>query len=409
MPTGALKRVLGLGECVFFGVGVILGAGIYAIIGEAAAFAGNMLWLAFAGASLAALLTACAYAELVGMYPRAGGEYAYARAALGERAALVLGSTITLNGIVSGATIAVGFAGYLVQLVAVPRVLAALGIVLALLAVNAAGIRQSSRMNIAFTLIELGGLVFVLTAALPSVGSVDLLAPPPTGVDGLCVAAALSFFAYIGFEDVVKLAEETRDPERTIPKALFLSAAIVMALYGLVAVAAVSAVPPTELAAGHSPLAAVIATRHGRIGVAAISVIALFSTSNSILSNMLGSSRVLRGMTERRPRLAALARVWPRTGTPVIGLALIAALMAAFTLIGEIRVIALIGNFFIFLTFLIVNACVVVLRIRRPEAKRHFRIRGSVRGVPVLPVVASLLLLVLIGYSVRGLVLAGLD
>lgn len=151
MPDGELKRVLGLGECVFFGVGAIVGAGVYAILGEAAGAAGNMLWLAFAVASATAVLTACSYAELVGMFPRSGGEYAYAQAALGERVAVVVGLLIALNGIVAGATIAVGFAGYLARLVAVPRVVGALAVVVALALVNIAGVRQSSRANIAMT------------------------------------------------------------------------------------------------------------------------------------------------------------------------------------------------------------------------------------------------------------------
>src|SRR5690606_37579950 len=139
----------------------------------------------------------------------------------------------------------------------------------------------------------------------------------------------------------------------------------------------------------------------------AISAVALFSTANSILSNMLGSSRVLRGLSQPRPLLRLLAFVSPRTGTPVVALGLVAAAMAAFSRIDDLRTIALISNFVIFATFTIVNACVITLRLRRPELQRTFRVRGSVRGVPVPPVIACVLLLTLAAYGVHGLVVAG--
>lgn len=406
MAEAQLRRVLGLGECLFFAIGVIVGAGIYAILGEAAASAGNMLWLAFLGAAATALLTALAYAELVSMYPRSGGEYVYAKAGLGLRLAVVIGVMMALNGVVAGATIALGFAGYFAQLVAVPQPVAALGVLVVLVTVNVAGIRQSSITNIVLTVVELGGLVFVIVAAAPTLGAVDLLAWPSEGVTGLCTAAALSFFAYIGFEDIVKLAEETREPERTIPRALLLAGAIVGAFYLAIAVLAVSAVPAAELRAGGSPMAAIVGPRYGQAGVIAISIVALFSTSNSILSNMNGSSRILLDLGRDRRALRALARIEPGTGTPVRALLLVAALMLACSLIGDLKTAALIGNLFIFATFLLVNVCVIALRLREPDAPRPFRIRGSVRGVPVIPVVGVMMLAVMLAFCVRGLLVA---
>lgn len=407
MADARLKRVLGLAECIFFAVGVIVGAGIYAVIGEAAAFAGNMLWLAFLAASLTAVLTALAYAELVAMYPRSGGEYVYAKAAVGERLAVALGLLMALNGVVSGSTIALAFAGYLAQLVVVPHLVAVAGVVAVLAAVNTAGIRHSSITNIVLTTLEIGGLVFVVVAAAPAIGQVDLLLWPAEGITGLCTAAALSFFAYIGFEDVVKLAEETKAPERTIPRALLIATAIVTVIYLVVAISAISSVPAAELRAGHSPMAAIVGPHYGRAGVIAISVLALFSTANSILSNMMGSSRVLLGMGRDRPRLEALGRVAKRTGTPVRALLLVAGLMIAFSLIGDLKTVALVSNLFIFSTFILVNACVIALRIRQPDVPRPFRIPGSVRNVPVISVLAIAMLLTLLGFCIRGLVVSG--
>src|SRR5690606_33438564 len=138
-------------------------------------------------------------------------------------------------------------------------------------------------------------LVFVVIAAAPSLGDVDLMTPAAGGAHGLATAAALAFFAFIGFEDLIKLAEETRRPERTMPRALLITWAIVTVIYVVVAITAVSAVPAAELHGAEGPLARVVAGRFGAAGVAAISIVALFSCANSILSNMLGSSRLLRG------------------------------------------------------------------------------------------------------------------
>jgi len=328
---------------------------------------------------------------------------------LPARLAVALGLLMALNGVVSGSTIALAFAGYLAQLIVVPQLVAVAGVVAVLAAVNTAGIRHSSITNIVLTILEIGGLVFVVVAAAaPAIGRVDLLQWPADGVAGLCTAAALSFFAYIGFEDVVKLAEETKAPERTIPRALLIATAIVTVIYLVVAVAAISSVPAAELRAGHSPMAAIVGPHYGRAGVIAISVLALFSTANSILSNMMGSSRVLLGMGRDRPRLKALGRVARRTGTPVRALLLVAGLMIAFSLIGDLKTVALVSNLFIFSTFILVNACVIALRVKQPDVPRPFRIPGSVRNVPVISVLAIIMLLVLLGFCIRGLVVSGI-
>ena len=233
-----LKRTLGLAECIFFGVGSILGAGIYTLIGKVAGLSGNFIWLSFGIAAITALFTAFSYAELSAAFPTAGGEYEYAKRAFGKRTGVFLGMIISLNGIISGATVSVGFAGYLAGLTGIAMLAGALGIIGLVFAINASGIRESSVVNIIFTLIEAGGLFFVIYAAFPSIGQVDYMELPPGGVNSILAASALAFFAYIGFEDIVKLAEETTTPEKNIPRALLISSAIVIVVYSLVAVCA---------------------------------------------------------------------------------------------------------------------------------------------------------------------------
>ncbi|HEY1009803.1 MAG TPA: amino acid permease, partial [Daejeonella sp.] len=222
-----LKRTLSLAECIFFGVGSILGAGIYTIIGKVAGYAGNLTWLSFLIASFTALLTAFSYAELSAAYPKAGGEYVYTKKAMGVKAGTAIGFIIALNGIISGATVAVGFGGYLGELLDAPIVLGALGIIGVIFLVNVSGIRESSLINIIFTVIEFSGLVLVIVSAFSKIGSVNLFEGTNSGNTSVLIAASLGFFAFIGFEEIVKLAEETKNPRKTIPIALFIASGIV--------------------------------------------------------------------------------------------------------------------------------------------------------------------------------------
>lgn len=398
-----LKRTLSVGQCIFFGVGSILGAGIYTIVGKVAGWSGNLLWLSFLLASVTALFTAFSYAELSAAFPKAGGEYEYAKRAFGKKTGVVLGGIISINGIISGATVALGFAGYFTQLFDVHTLVAALGIILVIFGVNISGIRQSSAINIIFTLIEGGGLLFVIYSAFPQLGGANYFEPSPKGVNGFFTGAALAFYAFIGFEEIVKLSEETTNPQKNIPRALFSACVIVMIVYSAVTLCAISAVPAQQLAASKSPLAEIVGSRFGQTGIVIISIVALFSTSNTILSNMLGSSRVLLNISRETKEVRAFAYVSPGRQTPVAALALILIIMAPLVLIGNIETIAMIANVFIFTTFLLVNLAVIVLRKKEKNLKRPYRIPGSIQDIPIFSVLGILFTFFLLGYNLYGL------
>lgn len=400
-----LKRTLGLAECIFFGVGSILGAGIYTLIGKVAGLSGNFIWLSFLIASVSALFTAFSYAELSAAFPKAGGEYMYAKKAFGKKTGIFLGVTISLNGIVSGATVAIGFAGYLAELIGINLLIGSLAIIVLIFLVNISGIKQSSVVNIIFTIIEAGGLLFVIYSAFPSIGKINYIELPPKGYNGILEASALAFFAYIGFEEIVKLAEETKNPEKNIPRALFISSVIVIVIYSLVTVCAVSVIPYEELGKSESPLADIISKKNGKTGVVIISVIALFATANTILSNMLGSSRVLLNMSKETKALKLLSYVSLKRKTPLAALILILIIMCGFALIGNIETIARIATVFIFITFIIVNLSVIVLRIRDKEMVRPYRIPLSIKNIPVISVLGILTTLVLLSYSIYSLII----
>jgi basic amino acid/polyamine antiporter, APA family len=308
-----------------------------------------------------------------------------------------------MNGVISGATVAVGFAGYFTQLVPLPTLIASLAVIGLLFLINVTGIRESSTINIIFTIIETGGLFFVIFSALSHFGSADYMKLFERGINGFFTGAALAFYAFIGFEEIVKLAEETKNPQKNIPRALFTACVIVMIMYTIVTLAAISAKSAEQLAVSKSTLADIVSSEYGRTGALIISVIALFSTSNTILSNMLGSSRVLLNVAKEKKKLSKLAYVSPKRKTPVAALILIGIAMALFALIDNIETIAMIANLFIFTTFLLVNIAVIVLRKKDKDLERPFFIPFNIKNVPVFSLIAILLVLFLLGYNVYGL------
>jgi APA family basic amino acid/polyamine antiporter len=407
-----LKRELGLVEVTLSGIGIILGAGIYALIGEGAALAGNALWLSFAISATIAIFTGLSYAELSAMFPRAGAEYEYVKVALGTRAAFVIGWLIILAGIIAASAVAIGFAGYASALAGIGPALSGLdhflfaaGLVIGLSLLLTRGIKISALFASLFTLVEIGGLLLVILIGFPSLGTVDYL-EMPLGPPGVLTAAALVFFAYIGFEDVVKLAEETRMPERNIPMGLLLAMAVSIVLYILVSVSAVSIAGWEALSASEAPFAAIAGMALGGGASILISAIALFATANTVLLLLLATSRICYGMAAAGQLPAVLGSVHATYGTPVWATLVVGAWASLFTLAGSISFVAELTNFALFLTFMVINATVILLRVRLPRHPRPFAVPGSLRGIPLLPVAgiaASAALLSVLDTAVIGL------
>ena len=261
-PIPALKRELGLLEVTLSGVGIILGAGVYVLIGQAAGLAGNAIWLAFGLSAIMALLTGLSYAELSSMFPKAGAEYDYVTNAFNARLAFVIGWLVFLSGVLAAATVALGFAGYFSALTGIPMLMSAIVLLLVLTALLAQGVKETARVAVISTLIEVSGLVIIIAIGLPHLGSVNY-GEMPLGYSGLFAASALIFFAYQGFESMVKFSEETKKSETTVPKALILALAISVVLYVLVALSAVSVLGWQQLSVSTAPLADVVSATLG--------------------------------------------------------------------------------------------------------------------------------------------------
>ena len=380
-----LKRELGLFEVTLSGVGIILGAGIYALIGKAAGLAGNSVWLSFAIAALIAIFTGLSYAELSSIFPKASAEYEYTCHAFGKRLAFVVGWLIIFSGVIGASTVALGFGGYFDALTGVPVLTSAVLLIFVLSLVLLWGIKISAWFAIVFTLIETAGLLIVIYIGLPSLGTVDYF-EMPHGLSGIFEAAALIFFAYMGFEEMVKLSEETRNPERNIPLALVFALAITIVLYMLVALCVVSVVSWETLAASEAPFAEVAAEALGPDAFVVISAIALFATANTVLLMLLAASRIAYGMAESSAMPDFLARVHPKRRTPWTAIVVVMLLSIAFVFSGDIAFVASANDFILFSTFVVINGGLIALRRSDPDRPRPFRVPLSIGWLPVLPV-----------------------
>jgi basic amino acid/polyamine antiporter, APA family len=384
-PNPSLMRELGLLEVTLSGIGIILGAGVYVLIGQAARLAGNAIWLAFGLSAIMALLTGLSYAELSSMFPKAGAEYDYITNALDARLAFVIGWLVFLSGVLAAATVALGFAGYFFALTSIPVLISAIVLLTVLTALLAYGVKETARVAVISTLIEISGLIIVIAIGLPHLGSVNY-GEMPLGYSGLFAASALIFFAYQGFESMVKFSEETKKPETTVPKALILALTISAVLYVLVALSVVSVLGWQQLAVSRAPFADVLSATLGPGAAIIIAIIALFATANTALMSMYASSRILYGMAGFSDLTGSFAWVHPVRRTPWIAILFCGVLSIMLIFAGDIAFIANLTNFTLFITFIAINTAVIVLRYHSPQIPRPFRIPYSVGRLPLVPV-----------------------
>jgi basic amino acid/polyamine antiporter, APA family len=385
-----LSRELNLWQVTIAGVGIILGAGIYALIGLAAGTAGNATWLAFLISAIIAIFTGFGYAELSSMYKGDAAEYDYVKDAFNSKIAFVVGLMIIAAGFVSASAVSLGFAGYFIQIVGMPMIWAAVGLVVLMTAINFAGIKESSWFNTISTFIEFGGLAWVIVLGFKSWGKVNLM-EMPHGFPGVMSAAALVFFAYMGFESIVKLREETKDPDKNIPKALIYSIFITAIVYVLVAVSAVNILDWNTLSTSEAPLASVVAQSIGPMAFIIIGIIALFSTANTVLITLVTTSRLMYGMAKQKTFPRVLALVHKRTRTPWVSILILSVVTMGFIMIGDIAFVANLTNLFLFSVFGMANLSMIILRYKiKNDKRRKFFCPVNIGRFPVLPLIGFL-------------------
>ncbi len=358
-PT--LKRSLSLTLVIIYGLGNIIGAGIYVLLGKVVLHAGMFAPLAFLLASLLACLTAFTYAELVARYPLSAGEVIYVQNGIGFRPlSRLVGLLIIMAGIVSAATILRGFSGYLQVLVSVPDVLAIPLLVLLLGGLAVWGIVESVAVAAIFTGIGIAGLLLIIWVAAPG-----LLQSQPAVTDfmpllepdvwyGVFAGSFLAFYAFIGFEDMVNVAEEVVRPEVNLPRAILTALALSTLLYFLVTLVAVVSVPVATLAGQDAPLAYLYQFVTGRKPVI-ITLIGLFAVINGALIQIIMASRVCYGMARQHLLPAVLARVHTMTRTPAVATVLVSGVVLVLALWFPIESLAKATSYFLLLVFCLVN------------------------------------------------------
>ena len=391
-----LRRSLGFWALVFYGVGDILGAGIYALVGKVAGVAGSASWAAFGVALVVAGLTALTYAELGGRFPRSAGESFFTEQAFGRPAlSLLVGWMVLSSGVLSLATVSVAFGGYMTGLVpALPPSATVVGILLLLAAINFRGMRESSTSNIIATMVELTGLLIVIVAGAlflgrsPDAGIFQTIeAGRGVGWREITSGAALGFFAFIGFEDMVNVAEEVKDPERNMPRAILIALCVTGVIYLLVVLVATSVVAPDALAASDAPLLYVVQRATDVVPDRMFTLIALFAVANTGLLNFIMASRLIYGMSRQGLLLAALGTVHPRRRTPHLAVLTVLAIALALALSGTLTYLAGTTSLLLLLVFFMVNVSLIVIKRRKRRASRTF---CAPRWVPLVGALSCL-------------------
>lgn len=379
----ALKRRVGLGLLTAYGVGVMVGAGIYVLVGLVAGEAGTWAPFSFLLAGLIAAPTALSYSEFATRIPEAAGEAAYAEAGFQSQGlAVFVGLAIVAVGIISAAAVLRGGVGYLLAIYPLNAQIAILALGLFLTAVAIWGVMESLSLAAIFTAIELIGLALVVWAGFSGSEVPQAEVANAFVWGGVGAGAVLAFFAFIGFEDIVNMAEEVRDPTRTLPRAILYSLGITTFIYILVAAAAVRVVPVNLLQGSEQPLALVWTSVQGG-NASFLAAIAVFAALNGVLAQIVMASRVLYGLGRRARWLATFERVSEERQTPVRATILVGAAVVGLSLSVPIQPLAEATSSILLAIFVLVNAALIFEKNRNPQA--DFR-------VPMLVPVVGLVL-----------------
>lgn len=420
-----LKRVIGPWLLLLFIVGDILGTGIYALTGQVAKQVGGVVWLPFLSAFAVALITAFSYLELVTKYPRAAGAALYTHRAFGIHfVTFIIAFAVMSSGITSASTASRAFAANFSNALGlnlqagIGITLMGLGFMAAVAAINFRGVGESLVANVILTTIELTGLLIIIVIGTWAIGlgQGDVsrafefkTSPDMHWVWPVVAATTLAFFAMVGFEDSVNMAEETKDPVGTFPKMLLIGLLFTCAIYILVSISAITLVPPAELAEGETPLLKVVAAGAPDFPVWIFGFITMFAVANTALINMLMASRLVYGMSRERVLPRLLGRVHHTRQTPYVAIAFTTLLaFALITFVGEIPALGGTTALLLLCVFTVVN--VAVLALRRDNVRHaHFR------TPTILPVLGALSCAFLVGpwtgrdpvqYKIAGVLIA---
>jgi amino acid transporter len=385
----SLQRVMGPWLLLLFIVGDILGTGIYALTGQVAKQVGGVVWLPFVVAFVVAVITAFSYLELVTKYPKAAGAALYTHKAFGIHfVTFIVAFAVMCSGITSASTASRAFAANMSNAFGlglaggIGITLVGLGFMALVAAINFRGVGESVKFNVVLTCVELTGLLIIIFIGLAAItagqGDVSRVTQFKTAVDGsafwpVIAATTLAFFAMVGFEDSVNMAEECKDPVRHFPKVLLAGLLITGLIYVLVSISAITLVPPEELGEGETPLLKVVQAGAPSFPLEIFGIITMFAVANSALINMLMASRLVYGMSREGVLPAALGKVHAARRTPYLAIGFTTLLaFGLITFVGEVPALGGTTALLLLCVFTVVNIAVLVLR-RDPVDHKHFR------------------------------------
>jgi len=409
----SLKRTIGLPMLTLYGLGTILGAGIYVLVGKVALFAGSYAPIAFILAALLAGLSGYSYAALSSRYPRSAGEAVYIQAAFGIRLlSTIVGWMVILTGIVSAATIANGFVGYLQVFVAISDFWAITLLLFSMTLLAIWGVSESVIATAVTTVMGIIGLLLILLFSAPAFLTIperlpDMMPPIADGGIwfGILLGAFLAFYAFIGFEDMVNMAEEVKAPEQTLPKAIIAAIIISSLFYYLIALAAVLQLPLSELSNSKAPMADIM-HKHSEQAAWFISLISLAAIVNGALVQIIMGARVLYGMGKQSLAPKWLAEVHHSFQTPHIATGMIGFVVWLLATNFDLTTLAKITSFIILLVFLLVNLSLI--KILKTEKATPTKAMPVKRWVPYLATFMNLLFLGVQLYQLfKGAAVAG--
>jgi APA family basic amino acid/polyamine antiporter len=393
-----LVRRISLVSLIFYGIGDILGAGIYGLIGKAAGIMGNGVWLAFLVSALAAIFTGLTYASLGSRYPKAAGTAFVLKKSFGSSfLAYVFGLAVLCSGLVSMGTASRAFSGYLTGLL--PQISLEIGILVfmaILLLIVLKGIKESMWANIVCTAIELSGLVFIVIVGISFIGDAPLLdftspqnPQPQLHMPLLFSGAILTFYSFMGFEDILNVAEEVENPQVNLPIGIIVAVGVSSVIYMLISIIAVSVIPSAELAQSTQPLVDVVKKAAPWFPSQLFSFISMFAIANTALLNFVMGSRLVYGMSKENLLPKSLGYVFPKTHTPIVAIfvCLIVVLFMAFT--GEISTLAKSSSILLLSSFIMMNISLIILKKRKSEEKGKFEIPYI---IPIIGCVLSAIL-----------------
>lgn len=396
-----LKRVVSLPFLVLYGLGTILGAGIYILISKIAFHANIYTPLSFLVAGVVVAFTAFVYAELSSRFPKSAGEAAYVSQAFNiPFITLVIGLLIAATGIVSSATIVSGFTGYLNVFFDIDPVIAETMLVIILGFIAFWGISESVKIASLMTIIEIIGLLLVIIVSIDDV-SFDLVKQSNvelTTIDldltmwaGIFAGAFLAFYAFIGFEDMVNIAEEVIEPEKNMPKGIIIVLLVSIIFYIMVAVVAVFGMPMDVLLDSSAPFSDIVST-NSNVPIWIITLISLFAVVNGALIQIIMASRLFYGMSKHKVLPEFLSDIHPTTRVPHKATVLVAASILLLTLLFELESLAKLTSYIVVVVFIIMNVTLIVVKVKeksileRSNKEKHSGFTVPL-GIPVLGLV----------------------